>query len=128
MDEKLISKLQDYLLSNPTERFEICQDIDSYNGCMDFTRAVSLDEAVEGLSSSDVARRMFYGNVKSLDDLIRFDGYDNFESVTRSELIEESADYIDEIIQFVDSYGTNCINNPDFEQIVSDYEEGIERD
>jgi len=123
MNEKLVEEIREYLLENSEERLDICRQINDHDGSMDFSDAIDLEEVASYTDAYELARSIIFGNVKNVEDLVRYNGYDNLESVSEDELEEESKDYINEIIKFIKSYGTQYIYNSDLEEMIEDIEE-----
>ena len=55
------------------------------------------DEMMDGISPSDIATKIFYGDFRPNDNYFKFDGYDNlksFDYISDEVDLEEVADYI----------------------------------
>ena len=72
-----------------------------------------------------LASAIIYGDVKNLDLPVKFDGYANLKSIYPYDLEGESEDYIDEIIEHIDDYGFQYLNNIDLEILYDDYESEV---
>ena len=123
MKTKTQEAIRNYLLENPSERLQICNEIDSYDGSMEFTRTTTIEELAETMDAYELARAIIYGEVNSIEDDVRFNAYMNLESVTSYDLEDESEKYIDEIIEHIEEYEFQNINNIDLENLYDDYEE-----
>ena len=126
MKTKTIEAIRNYLLENPEERLQICREIDSYDGSMEFTRTTTIEELAETMDAYELARAIIYGEVDNIDFDVRFNGYSNLESVTSYELEDESENYIQEIIDYIEDYGFRYINNEDLESLYNENEDGEE--
>ena len=122
MKTKTMEEIRNYLLENPSERLEICKQINSYDGSMDFTNIAYIEELAETMNAYELARAIIYGDVNNIDGLVRFNGYGNLESVDEYDLESESKDYIEEIINHIDEYEFQNISNLDLECLYDDYE------
>ena len=123
MKTKTQEAIRNYLLENPSKRLQICKEIDSYDGSMEFTRTTTIEELAETMYAYELARAIIYGEVNSIEDDVRFNAYMNLESVTSYDLEDESEGYIDEIIEHIEEYEFQNINNIDLENLYNDYEE-----
>ena len=79
-------------------------------------------------SAYELARSIIYGDVTNIEDEVRYNGYGNLESVESYDLEEKSADYITEIIDFIDSNGFSYLNCDELEEVYLESEEEIEED
>ena len=97
-----IKRIEKCLLNNDEELLNIVNEVNSYNGSLDFLEYWENDEEFFNTFFSDnpmeVARATFYGNYKYCDPYVRFNGYGNLESFDEYELIKECKYYIDEIV------------------------------
>ena len=123
MKTKTIEVIRNYLLENAEERLQICKEIDSYDGSMEFVRVTSIEELAETMDAYELARAIIYGNVVNVESEVRFNGYANLENVTSYDLQEESKEYIEEIIDYIDDYEFHYINNIDLENLYDESEE-----
>jgi hypothetical protein len=103
--------MREWLEDNPSVRAEMCQVINNYNGSMDFTDVFEdIEDAIETLDidAVEAARKTFFGNVDNWYNAVYIDAYGNFAdagSDAQSYIEDESEDYIDEIIEFIDNHG-----------------------
>ncbi len=122
MKSKTIEVIKNYLLENAEERLQICKEIDSYDGSMEFTRTTTIEELAETMDAYELARAIIYGNVDSIESDVRFNGYANLESVTSYDLEDESESYIEEILDYIEENGIEEFTNIDLENLYDDYE------
>ena len=111
-----------YLLENPSKRLEICKEINSHRNSMDFVEITTIQELAETMDAYTLAGAIIYGDVKNLDLPVKFDGYANLKSIYICDLEDESENYIQEIINYIDDYGFQYINNIDLENLYDNYE------
>lgn len=125
MKSKTIEVIKNYLLENPEERLQICKEINSYDGSMDFADTTTIEELAEIMDAYDLARAIIYGNVGNVDFDVRFNAYMNLESIYPYDLENESENYIDEILEHIEDYGFQHLNNIDLEILYDDYESEV---
>ena len=99
---KKFENIKNYLLGNEKELLNIVQDINSYNGSLDYLNFYENDEDFFNTffvdNPMEVARATFYGNYKYCDQYVRFNGYGNLESFDEYEAMKEVKSYIDDIV------------------------------
>lgn len=111
MTEATFNAMREWLEDNPTVRAEMCQVINRYDGSMSFTDVFEdIEDAIETLDidAVEAARKTFFGDVGNWYNAVYIDAYGNFADAgsDSQEYIEDmSEDYIDEIIEFIDSHG-----------------------
>ena len=103
--------MREWLEDNPSARAEMCREINRFDGSMDFTEVFEdIEDAVETLDidAVEAARKTFFGDVDNWYNAVYIDAYGNFADAgpdAQSYIEDESEDYIDEIIEFIDSHG-----------------------
>ena len=117
MREETIVSMKTWLEENEEERLNICKSINDYDGSMDWADAWDLEELANCTDAYELARSIIYGDVTNIEDEVRYNGYGNLESVESYDLEEKSADYITEIIDFIDSNGFSYLNCDELEDI-----------
>ena len=125
MNTKTRNEIKNYLLENPSERLQICKEINSHINSMDFVETTTIQELAETMDAYTLAGAIIYGDVKNLDLPVKFDGYENLRSIYICDLEDESEDYIQEIINHIDDYEFQYINNIDLENLYDDYESEV---
>ena len=123
MKTKTRNVIENYLLENPEERLQICKEIDSYDGSMDFVRTTTIEELAETMNAYELARAIIYGNVDNVDFDVRFNAYSNLENVTSYDLENESESYIQEILEYIEENGIEEFTNIDLENLYNESEE-----
>ena len=101
MTNKMYKAIKQELEDNGELRLELCKEINSLDGNMDFVEVYDLEELASFTNAYELARTIIYGDVKDIVSPVRYNGYANLESVTNYELEEESEGYIDEIMQYI---------------------------
>lgn len=115
-----IKRIEKCLLNNDEELLNIVNEVNSYNGSLDFLAYWENDEDFFNTFFSDnpmeVARATFYGDYKYFDPYVRFNGDGNLESFDEYELIEECKYYIDELVdglldcwEYIDIYNEELL-------------------
>ena len=122
MREQTIVSMRTFLEENAEERLNVCRNINSYDGSMDFCDTQDLEDIASYMDAYELARAIIYGNVRNIKNEVRFNGYGNLESVDSYDLEKESANYISEIIDFIDSNGFLNIYCNELEEIYNENE------
>ena len=95
-------KVKNYLLMNNDELMEVVQEINSFNGELDFLQYFDNDDEFYQSffldNPKELARAIYYGNYNYCHDYVRFNGYGNLETTDRYGLVKECKYYIDEIV------------------------------
>ena len=97
-----ITKIRAYFNANKTELFEVVNQINSYDSSLqhlEFLDMEDLDMYLDGLTPTDIANKIFFGDFNPNHEYFRFNGYENLESFDEWELNKELFDNIDEIIE-----------------------------
>ena len=97
-----ITKIRIYFNTNKTELFEIVSQINSYDSSLqhlEFLYMEDLDMYLDGLTPTDIANKIFFGDFNPNHEYFKFNGYENLESFDEWELNKELFDNIDEIIE-----------------------------
>ena len=99
----LEKKLREYLLNDVVELRDVVNELNRWNGCLDWLEFWGNDEEFFELFYSEkngleIARAICHGNYRYNDDYVRLMEYGNLESYTEDEIVEELKDNIDEII------------------------------
>lgn len=119
--------IKDYLLNNMELTIDLVNDLNSWNGCLDFLNVYdmdSFDSFMEGEKPTWIAERIFYGSFNPNSSYFRFDSYGNLESMDYFELEEEYRGYIDEIIDaLLYNHDDICIYDNELKEIIEAYEE-----
>lgn len=111
MTEATFDAMREWLEDNPSARAEMCQEINHYNGSMDFADVFEdIEDAIETLDidAVEAARKTFFGDVNNWYNAVYINAYGNFADAgpdAQGYIEDMSEDYIDEIIEFIDSHG-----------------------
>ena len=119
--------IKEYLLNNEDVLIDMVQELNSWNGCLDWLEFWENDgDFFESFFENklDAVRATFYGDYKFNDDYVRFDIYGNLESFSEYDMIEEIKNSIEEIVENLIEYKDNiCISDGNLEEIFEEEEE-----
>lgn len=127
MTENTHEAMRSWLEENPSVRADICREINSYDGSMDFTEVFEdIESAIEelDLDAVEAARMTFFGDVGNWYNAVYIDAYGNFAdagSDAQSYIEDRSEDYIDEIIDFVEDNGFDELGFADTDELEEIY-------
>ena len=119
--------VKEYLLENEDVLISVVQELNSWNGCLDWLEfwendGYFFDCVFE--NKLDVARAIYYGDYNYNDDYVRINGYGNLESFSEYDMIEEIKAYIEEIVENLIEYKDNiCISDGNLEELLEEEEE-----
>lgn len=110
-----MEKLKNYLLENEGTLSSIVQDINSYDGSLDYLDYWANDEEFFNTyyynNPYEVARAINYGDYNFMDAYVHINAYGNIESISEWEYEEKLKSYIDDIIdRLVELYNENHID------------------
>lgn len=94
-------KLKEYLQENEEVLMGIVNEINSYDGSLDWLDFYENDDDfIENMfkTKRDTVRAVCFGNYNYADDFVKFNGYGNLDSYSKYQVIERMKSYIDDII------------------------------
>lgn len=98
-----MDEIKEYLLNNMELVKELVQELNGWNGCLDFLDYMENDEDFfETYYSNrpmEAVRACCYGDYNYMDDYVHINVYGNLETCNEWELQAKIKDYIDEIIE-----------------------------
>ena len=118
--------IKEYLLNNEDVLIDMVQELNSWNGCLDWLEfwendGYFFDCVFE--NKLDVARAIYYGDYNYNDDYVRINGYGNLESFSEYDMIEEIKAYIEDIVENLIEYKDNiCISDGNLEELLEEEE------
>jgi hypothetical protein len=116
-----MENLRSYLLENMEELKVVVGDVTAYNGSLEYLAVWDNDEfTINELFANpyEVLKSSFYGDYNFNDDLIKFNGYGNIESLNNYDYEEELKDNIEEITEaLLEVYNHLDINEELYELI-----------
>ena len=126
-NEMLREKLQGLLLGDTEYLMTVVEELNSWNSNLDYLRVYENDEEFfEMFFSNDpmeLARAIYYGNYKYMDEYVRFNGYENLESLSEFQYERELKDNINEIMDELMENYNNIYLPAELEEIFNDFEE-----
>lgn len=107
--KKDLTEIKNYLLNNDKERRKVINEINCFNGDLQFLNFYDNDEyTINELfnSPAEVLRSAYFGDYDYNKPFIRLDACGNLESFDEYELRKEEKEYIDDIIdELLDCWG-----------------------
>ena len=99
---RLSNKLMEVVIldNNIKELLEMVQEVNSYNGSLEYLEFYDMDsfnELMHGLDPIDIAMKISFGEFNPNDDYFTFNGYANLVSLSYYDLKNELLDYENEI-------------------------------
>ena len=80
---------------------EMVRECNSWNGSLDWLECYDMDEfddLMSGMKPWEIARSCYFGSFNPCDEMFRFNGYGNLESLSDYEFEDELSSYEREII------------------------------
>ena len=126
-NEMLREKLQGLLLEDTGCLMTIVQELNNWNGNLDYLRVYENDEEFfemffEG-KPMEIARMTYYGDYKYMDEYVRFNGYGNLETLSDYQYEKELKDNIEEILDELMENYNNIYLPAEIEEIFNNFEE-----
>ena len=115
--------IKEYLLNNEDVLLDIVNELNSWNGCLDWLDFWENDEEFFNTffeNKIEVARAICYGDYNYNDDYVRFNGYGNIESFSEYDMIEELKDSIEEIVENFIEYKDNIDYDENLENLLEE--------
>ena len=120
-------KIREYLLNNEETLLDVINELNSWNGCLDYLEFWNNDEEFFNTffeNKIEVARAICYGDYNYNDDYVRFNGYENLESFSEYDMIEKMKDDIEEIVEnLIEYYDCIEIYNEELQELLEENEE-----
>ena len=119
--------IKEYLLNNEDVLIDMVQELNGWNGCLDWLEFWENDEYFFDCvfeNKLDVARAIYYGDYNYNDDYVKINSLGNVVSYSEYDMIEEIKDSIDEIVENLIEYKDNiCISDGNLEELLEEEEE-----
>ena len=119
--------IKGYLLNNMEVTRDVVNELNSWNGCLDFLEAIDMEELdlyLEGLTPTEIANRMFFGYFNPNEDYFRFNAYGNLESLSEYDLEIEPRTYIDEIVEaLLENVDNISLYDDELQNMIDQYRE-----
>lgn len=127
LDEEVKAELREYLERNPDRTVDILKDIGSdIDKCYREIYDVGdlCDRAAMADNPRSEVRRLvnsvIKGNVISENEPVRYDDYGFLYTIKQEELEKEAQLYIDNIISYIEDWGTSKIDDTNIDEIVQE--------
>ena len=129
--ESLLNEIKGLLLNDFNTLKDVVRELNSWNGCLDYLEVYENDEEFfdmffEG-RPAEVARAIFYGDYNYNDEYVKFNAYENLESLSEYDYEELLNENIEEVINCLIEYA-ECISidNEELDNLLSQYFEDEE--
>ena len=124
--EELLNEIKGLLLNDLNTLESVVSELNSWNGCLNYLEVYNNDEEFfdmffEG-RPAEVARAIYYGDYNYNDDYVKFNAYENLESLSEydyEELLEENIEEITENLIEYSEYIS--IDSEELENLLSQY-------
>ena len=131
-NEMLKEKLQELLLEDTGYLMTIVEELNSWNDSLDYLRVYENDEEFFRMFFSndpmELARMIYYGDYKYINEYVRFNGYGNLESLSDYQYKQELKDNINEIIDELMKNYNNIYLPAELEEVFNNFEEEEEEE
>lgn len=121
------STIKEYLLNNEETLFNVVNELNAWNNCLDYLNFWENDEDFfDNYFSSpmEAIRATYYGDYNYNDDYVRFNGYGNIDSFSEYDKDREIIDSIDDIVDnLVEYYEYITIDDENLENLLEEEEE-----
>lgn len=107
---EIVARLNDYL---DDDLLSICREAFSWDGSFEELYAFDAEDIENHVDPREIYRLMcqiVYGNVQTVNELLRFDAYGNLESISEFDLGIEARDRIDDIAEWLLDNWHHCDN------------------
>ena len=132
MTTTIENNLKSYLLENVEEAKQAIRELNAWDGSLDHLAVHENDEEFfNTYFDGDVAgavRAISFGDFVYGDDLIRFNGYGNLETLNNYQYEEEIEAEIDEIVDLIIEKQAHLSLDSDIESILEEAEEDEEEE
>ena len=124
--ESLLNEIEGLLLNDFNTLKDVVRELNSWNACLDYLEVYNNDEEFfdmffEG-RPAEVARAVFYGDYNYNDDYVKFNVYENLESLSEYDYEEMLEENIEEIIDcLIDNAEYISIDSEELENLLSQY-------
>lgn len=99
MNERLLRERIEEL--DNEELLALFKECNGWDGSFDFTDVWDIEELCSCCDSYEIVRAIIYGDVRNVNDNVRFNSYGNLETVDEYDLYNECEDNIDELIEWL---------------------------
>ena len=124
--EMLLNEIKGLLLNDLDTLKDIVRELNSWNACLDYLDVYNNDDEFfdmffEG-KPAELARAIYYGDFNYNDEYIKFNAYENLESLSEYEYEEMLEENIEEITENLIEYAEYIsIGNEELDDLLSQY-------
>ena len=124
--ESLLNEIKGLLLNDLDVLRDVVSELNSWNGCLNYLEVYNNDEEFfdmffEG-RPAEVARAIYYGDYNYNDEYVKFNVYENLESLSEYDYEEMLEENIEEIIDCLIEYAEYIsIDSEELENLLSQY-------
>ena len=124
--EMLLNEIKGLLLNDLDTLKDAVRELNSWNACLDYLDVYSNDEEFfemffEG-KPAELARAIYYGDFNYNDEYIKFNAYENLESLSEYDYEEMLEENIEEITENLIEYAEYIsIGNEELDDLLSQY-------
>ena len=124
--ESLLNEIKGLLLNDFNTLKDVVRELNSWNACLDYLEVYENDEEFfdmffEG-RPAEVARAIYYGDYNYNDEYVKFNVYENLESLSEYDYEEMLEENIEEITENLIEYAEYIsIDSEELENLLSQY-------
>ena len=124
--ESLLNEIKGLLLNDFNTLKDVVRELNSWNACLDYLEVYENDEEFfdmffEG-RPAEVARAIYYGDYNYNDEYVKFNAYENLESLSEYDYEELLKENIEEITENLIEYAEYIsIDSEELENLLSQY-------
>ena len=124
--EMLLNEIKGLLLNDLDTLKDVVRELNSWNGCLNYLEVYENDKEFfdmffEG-RPAEVARAIYYGDYNYNDEYVKFNAYENLESLSEYEYEEMLEENIEEITENLIEYAEYIsIDSEELENLLSQY-------
>lgn len=122
-------KVKELLLNDDEMLIDVVREINSWDGSLrqlDYLNMDEFDDILYGTQPIDLAFTIHNGNFNPNDDYFIFNEDGNLESESRSGVLEEMKDYIDDVIERLIDLQDNLYLPQEVQDILNEDEEDLD--
>ena len=124
--ENLLNEIRELLLNDLDTLKDVVRELNSWNTCLNYLEVYNNDEEFFDMffenKPAEVARAIYYGDYNYNDEYIKFNAYENLESLSEYEYEEMLEENIEEITENLIEYAEYIsIDSEELENLLSQY-------
>ena len=124
--EMLLNEIKGLLLNDLDTLKDAVRELNSWNACLDYLDVYNNDDEFFNMffegKPAELARAIYYGDFNYNDKYIKFNAYENLESLSEYDYEELLKENIEEITENLIEYAEFIsINNEELDDLLSQY-------